>query len=116
MKTSSAFVRGAAATAAALAVAAFAAAPIAKAQSIRTVNGQSYWTGDPGPVAPDAYWSGGQYKYDPHHYLSYYGREPQDFSEVVYADHAGNARCVWRKRVVNSNWEFHHPYLRVCRN
>ena len=115
MKRPSAFVRVAAASAAALAVATLAAPPTVQAQSMRIVNGQAYWRGDPGPVEPNAYWSGGQYKYDPHHYLSYYGREAQDFSEVVFAEHAGRARCVWRKRVENSNWEFHHPYLRVCR-
>jgi hypothetical protein len=115
MKTPSAFARVTAASVAALAVAIFAAPPAAQAQSMRTVNGQSYWRGDPGPVAPDAYWSGGQYKVDPHHYLSYYGSDPQNFSETVFAEHAGPERCVWRKRVVNGNWEFRHPYLRVCR-
>jgi hypothetical protein len=115
MKSPSALVRFAAASAAAIAVAVF-TAPCAQAQSTRVVNGQVYWTGDPGPVEPGSFWNGGQYRYDPHHYLSYYGTDPQDYREVVYADHAGSARCVWRKRVVNTDWELRHPYLRVCRN
>lgn len=86
----------------------------AAAQSMRVVNGQSYWTGDPGPVDPGAFWDGGQYKYDPNHYLSYYGRDPQDYVMRVYAHHSGAPGCVWRKRVVNSNWEFRHPYIQVC--
>jgi hypothetical protein len=91
------------------------AAQSAQAQSMRVVNGQAYWRGDPGPVAPDPYWVGGQYKYDPYHFLSYYGSDPEDYQEAVAADHRGADRCVWRKRVVNSDWEFHHPYIRVCR-
>jgi len=115
MKTPSTLVSLAAASFAALAIAAVDVSS-AQAQSMRTVQGQSYWRGDPGPVAPDSYWSGGQYKYDANHYLSYYGSDPQGYSEVVYADHAGTARCVWRKRVLNSNWEYHHPYVKVCRD
>jgi hypothetical protein len=115
MKTPSNLIGLAAASVAALAGAAVVDSS-ARAQSMRTVQGQSYWRGDPGPVAPDSFWSGGQYKYDPKHFLSYYGSDPQDYSEVVYSDHAGASRCVWRKRVVNTNWEFRHPYLRVCRD
>jgi hypothetical protein len=86
----------------------------AMAQHVRYAQGQAYWSGDPGPIDPGSFWEGGQYKYDPNHYLSYYGREPQDFLPVVYARHSGPRGCVWRKRVVNSNWEFHHPYIKVC--
>jgi len=84
------------------------------AAGIRTVEGQTCWTGDPGPVYPGAYWASGQHQFDPHHYLSYYGSDPQDYKMVVHAPHSGPRGCVWRKRVVNSNWEFHHPYLMVC--
>jgi hypothetical protein len=87
----------------------------AQAQHVKTVDGQSYWTGDPGPVAPSSFWTGGEYKYDPNHYLAYWGDDPQDNVDVVHADHTRGARCVWRKRVVNSDWEFEHPYLLVCR-
>jgi hypothetical protein len=82
---------------------------------IRIVNGQAYWEGDPGPVQPDSYWTGDAYKYDPHNYNGRYNREPGIYDETVYADHEGKERCVWRKRVINSNWEFQHPFLRVCR-
>jgi hypothetical protein len=85
------------------------------AAGIRTVQGQTFWTGDPGPVDPGNFYSSGQAQADPHHYLSYYGGDPQDYKMVIYAEHTGAARCVWRKRVVNSNWEFRHPYLMVCR-
>lgn len=84
------------------------------AAGTKTVDGQTYWTGDPGPVNPSAFFEGGQYKYDPHHYLSDYGDSPQDYKMMVHATHSGNSRCVWRKRVINSNWEFHHPYIMVC--
>lgn len=100
--------------AAVAAAASFVTLSPAMAQHVRTVQGQSYWSGDPGPVSPGAYWEGGQYKYDPNHYLSDYGRDPQDFVMTVNAPHSGPRGCVWRKRVVNSNWEFHHPYIRVC--
>ncbi len=88
----------------------------ALAGSMRTVNGQSYWEMDPGPVTPDAYWAGNAEKYDPHNYLSQVNREAQrQFDETLYAEHEGRDRCVWRKRVVNSNWEYMHPFVRVCR-
>lgn len=92
----------------------FAASQTAQA-GMRVVSGQAYWEGDPGPVNPWAYWTSGQYAYDPHHYNSWFGSEPQTFKMTVYAEHTGEARCVWRSRVINSNWEFRHPYLRVCR-
>ncbi len=91
------------------------ATPSAHAQSMRMVNGQAYWRGDPGPVTPGPYWDGGEFRYDPAHYQSYWGADPQDYTDVVFAEHAGPTRCVWRKRVINSIWEFRHPYLRVCR-
>ena len=103
------------AAAAALAVAAVVVTAPAQAQSMRTVNGQSYWRGSPGPIDPGAFWDDGEYKYDPHHYLGFWGTDPADYTDVVYADHTGSVRCVWRKRVINTNWEFMHPYLRVCR-
>lgn len=106
---------GVAKTATAFAVIALAASAPAQAQSMRTINGQAFWRGDPGPVAPGAFWDGGEYKYDPHHYLGYWSSDPADYVDVVYADHAGKERCVWRKRVVNSDWEHMHPYLKVCR-
>jgi len=81
---------------------------------VKTVDGQSYWTGDPGPVAPGAFWTSGQSRHDPHHYLSWYGTDPQDYKMMVHAAHSGGKGCVWRQRVINSNWEFHHPYLLVC--
>ncbi len=109
------FTKATALSAAVLAIAAFAAAPSAKAQSVRHAGGQAYWSGNPGPVDPGAFWDSGEYKYDPNHYLSDWSRDQADYSDVVYAPHRGPARCVWRKRVVNSEWEFQHPYLRVCR-
>jgi hypothetical protein len=47
-----------------------AATPAAQAE-MRTVGGQAYWTGDPGPVEPGAYWASGQYKYDPSAFPSF---------------------------------------------
>jgi len=83
--------------------------------SMMIVNGQAYWEGDPGPVQPDAYWTSDAYKYDPHNYGDRYNREPGIYTETVYADHGGKENCVWRKRVINTNWEYQHPFLRVCR-
>ncbi len=102
-------------SAAVLTGAALAATQPALAQSMRVVNGQAYWRGDPGQVSPGAFWTGGEYKNDPNHYLGYWSTDPADYTDVVYADHSGGARCVWRKRVVNSDWEFHHPFVKVCR-
>lgn len=103
-----------AAIAAVAATASFIALSPATAQSMRNAQGQSYWSGDPGPVDPGTFWDSGQNRYDPQHYLSYYGSDPQDYRMVVNAPHRGAARCVLRKRIVNSNWEFHHPYIMVC--
>ena len=61
------------------------------AAGMRTVDGQSYWTGDPGPIDPGAFFDGGQFQYDPHHYLSWYGEDPQDYKMTVYAPHSGSA-------------------------
>ncbi|MCI4679388.1 hypothetical protein K9U39_14750 [Rhodoblastus acidophilus] len=94
------------------AFAAFAASPAAA--TVRTAQGQTYWSGDPGQVDPGAYWSGGQDHFDPHHYLSWYGGDPQDYQMTVYSTHRGAARCVWRERVINTYWDFQHPYVRVC--
>ncbi len=115
MKRQFTLLKTAGASAAILAVAGFAAPTLAQAQSMRTVDGQAYWRGDPGPIDPGAFWDSGEYKYDPHHYLGYWSSDPADYTDVVYAEHAGSARCVFRKRVVNSNWEHMHPYLKVCR-
>jgi hypothetical protein len=86
-----------------------------QAQSMRTVNGQSYWEMDPGPVAVDPHFAGNADKYDPHDYLDRINRDPQLFDQTLYAEHQGSERCVWRKRVVNSTYEYEHPYVRVCR-
>ena len=83
--------------------------------AMRMVNGQAYWSGDPGPIDPGAYWNSGQRYADPHHYMSWYGKDPQDYTMTVYAPHAGANRCVWLARVINTYWEFSHPYIRVCR-
>lgn len=107
-----------------LSVALLASSALAMAQpaaaTIRVVNGQAYWSGAPsgGPVSPSEagpYFAGREYRYDPHHYMGWYGSDPQDYRDVVYAQHSGRARCVFRQRVVNTNWEFQHPYLLVCR-
>lgn len=114
MERRSGSIRNAAVSAALFAVAFMTMQP---AQAgMRAVDGQAYWEGDPGPVAPGPYWTGGQHEYDRHHYNSYYGDDPQGFTMTVYAQHAGKARCVWRRRVINTGWEFRHPYLRVCRS
>jgi hypothetical protein len=96
-----------------LAATTFGVAPAAFAGT-RTVDGQTYWTGDPGPVSPGPYYDSGQQAVDPHHYMSWYGEDPQDYKMVVHAPHSGNARCVWRKRVITTNWEFRHPFILVC--
>ncbi len=81
-----------------------------------TILGQTFWTGDPGATDPGSFFDSGQYRFDPNDYLSYEAEEQnQDFRDVVYAPHPGHARCVIRKRVVNTEWEHEHPYLLVCR-
>jgi hypothetical protein len=88
----------------------------APSTQMRVVNGQPYWDVDPGPIDPGAYWTSGQYKYDPDGYLERNARDPDQFHLMtVYADHAGKANCVFRQRLVQSDWDFRHPYLRVCR-
>ncbi len=59
------------------AFASFAAVPASAA--MRIIDGQAYWSGDPGPVDPGAYWTSGQRYADPHHYMSWYGKDPQDY-------------------------------------
>ncbi len=115
MKQSFGIVKAATSSAAALVVVSFTATQPAQAQHMRTVDGQSYWQGDPGPINPGTFWEGGQYKYDPHHYSSNRSAGAMLITDVVYASHSGSARCVWRQRVVNSDWEFRHPYVQVCR-
>jgi hypothetical protein len=98
-----------------VALAAATASP-ALAQKLRYANGAAYWDVDPGPIDPGAYWTSGLYKYDPNGYLERNWRDADQLHEMtVYADHAGKANCVFRKRVVVSTWDFQHPYLRVCR-
>jgi len=104
-----------AASVAAITLAALATVAPARAQSMRTVDGQAFWRGDPGSIDPGPFWDGGEHRYDPNHYLGYWSSDPSDYVDVVYADHSGSARCVFRKRVVNSNYEYMHPYLKVCR-
>ncbi len=90
--------------------------PAHAAGGVRTVDGQSFWRGDPGPVDPGPYWTSGQYKYDPNGYLDRVNRWGEPIYDMtVYADHTGRARCVFRKRVVVDSWEFDHPLIRVCR-
>ena len=80
-----------------------------------TIQGQTFWTGDPGHRSGN-FFDTGQYRFDPNDYLSYEAEEDnQDFRDVVYAAHPGRARCVIRKRVVNTELEYEHPYLMVCR-
>ena len=87
----------------------------AQAASMKIVDGQAYWDVDPGPVDPGSFWTSGQYKYDPDGYLETNRWDPGPHVFTVYADHAGKANCVFRARVVNSDWERRHLYLRVCR-
>lgn len=115
MKQEFGFIKTTALSAAVLAIAAVAAAPSARAQNVRIVDGQAYWTGNPGLVDPGAFWESGEYKYDPNHYLGDWSSDQADYLDVVFADHRGRARCVWRERVVNTNWDYQHPYLKVCR-
>jgi hypothetical protein len=89
------------------------AAP-AQAQNMKIVQGQAYWDEDPGPIY-DSYWVSGQYKYDPNGYMERNWRDPEVHRMTVFANHAGNANCVFRKRVQISDWDFYHPVLRVCR-
>jgi hypothetical protein len=99
-----------------LALALLAVASSAQAARMKVVNGQAYWDEDPGPIDPGSFWTSGQYKYDPDGYLERNARDPDQYHEMtVYADHSGKARCVFRQRVANTDWEFRHAYLRVCR-
>ena len=92
------------------------AQPFFPPDHVVTIQGQSFWTGDPGIADPGTFFDSGQYRFDPNNYLSYEAEEDnQDFRDVVFAPHPGRARCVLRKRVINSEWEFEHPYLMVCR-
>lgn len=89
-------------------------APTASQAAMRMVDGQAYWTGDPGAVDGGAFYDSGQAASDPHHYLSWYGEDPQDYRMTVHARHAGPTGCVLRQRVLITDWDFRHPYLRVC--
>ncbi len=88
----------------------------AAAGGMRVVDGQAYWRGDPGPIDPGPFWDSGQYKYDPNGYMDRINRSADQMHEmIVFADHSGKARCVFRKRVVVENWDYYHPYIQVCR-
>lgn len=82
--------------------------------AMRTVDGQSFWDEDPGPVS-DPFWTQGQYKYDPNGYLERSWFDPDYHPMTVIGEHSGKANCVFRKRVTVSDWEIQHPILRVCR-
>jgi hypothetical protein len=82
---------------------------------VRTVNGVSYYDVDPGPIDPGTFWTSGQYKYDPDAYMDRTRWDTAAKVMTVFASHAGRANCVFRKRVVIDDWDFRHPYLRVCR-
>jgi len=95
-------------------IGAAAVAPQARAQ-VRTVDGVPYYDVDPGPIDPGTFWTSGQYKYDPNAYMD---RGRWDFgvrSMTVYASHSGSSNCVFRKRVIIDDWDYRHPYIRVCR-
>lgn len=97
-----------------LAAAALAIAP-AQAQQQRSLQGESFWEGDPGPIT-DSYWTSGQYKYDPNGYMERNWRDPDQMHLMtVIGDHAGKTNCVFRRRVTITTWDFNHPILRVCR-
>ena len=86
------------------------------AGAIRTAQGESYWSGDPGPIDPGSFWTSGQYKYDRNGYMERNRFESdQNRLMTVYDEHSGKPRCVFRQRVMITNWDFQHPYLRVCR-
>jgi hypothetical protein len=83
---------------------------------MRSVQGVLYWDGDPGTIY-DPYWTNGQYKYDPDGYLLRNWRDPDQYHLMTaIGNHdGGKQNCVFRRRVVNSTWEFEHPILRICR-
>lgn len=90
-------------------------ASLPAAAGVRMLQGTAFWEGDPGPIT-DSYWVSGQYKYDPNGYLERNPRDPDQFHLMtLYGDHAGKANCVYRRRVVVSDWDFRHPHVRVCR-
>ncbi|WP_374545922.1 hypothetical protein [Rhodoblastus sp.] len=89
--------------------------PAAAGDNVRVLQGESFWEGDPGPVS-DPYWTQGQYKYDPNGYLLRNWRDADQFHLMtVIGPHSGKDNCVFRRRVTVSDWEFRHPFLRVCR-
>lgn len=88
--------------------------PSARADNVRVIEGQAFWTGDPGPVS-DPYWTQGQYKYDPNGYLERNWFDPEYHPMTVIGEHEGKANCVFRRRVTITTWEFQHPILRICR-
>jgi hypothetical protein len=92
-----------------------AAAP-AFAGDMRTVMGETFWDSDPGPIDPGPYWTSGQFKYDPNGYLERNRfQAEQNRLMTVIGNHSGKSPCVFRKRVMNSDWDFRHAYLRLCR-
>jgi hypothetical protein len=82
-----------------------------------TIQGQSFWTGSLETSDPGTFFDSGQARFDPNGYLDY-GEGDEDLADqrqIIYANHPGAARCILRKRVVNTTWEFEHPYLAICR-
>ena len=94
---------------------ALAGSALALPGNIRTVNGVSFYEGDPGPVT-DTFWTSGQYKYDPHGYMDINRWDTGIHVNTVYAAHTGGANCVFRKRVITDDWDSRHPHVRVCRH
>ena len=82
-----------------------------------TVQGQTFWTGSPETSDPGPFFDSGQFRFDPNDNLEYGEGEEDLQSErpIIYADHPGAARCILRKRVVNTEWDHEHPYLAICR-
>jgi hypothetical protein len=83
--------------------------------AVRTVSGESYYDVDPGPIDPGTFWTSGQYRYDPDGNMERTRWDPSPRNFTVYAGHSGRSNCVFRKRVVITDWDQRHPFLRVCR-
>jgi hypothetical protein len=90
------------------------AAALSRFGDSRTVNGVTFYRGDPGPVT-DPYWTAGQYKYDPNGNMTVTRWDAGIHLMTVYGDHSGAANCVFRRRVTVDDWDWRHPFVRVCR-
>ena len=84
------------------------------AAGMKVVDGQAYWTGDPGPVSPGAFYEGGQYKYDPAPLPELVWRHSAELQDDGARGAFGKQPLRLAQAGVNSNWEFHHPYIMVC--